>query len=189
MLLVKSEPKLCHKITIQALLGDMDSTTCRVDDMVMTDLYNAHIVLGRTIITVDSELNVLKKREIPDSLDAISPDLDLGVALVCTYADHGCQSSEIRWIDLDTLQPIRIEPENFEQSDYVTFLPDGESFLLGVCGTLIRKDVNTGGSIILAELANHCPTEYVISVDWRYIAIQAGGGGNVPVSLFRIGGE
>ncbi len=159
---------------------------------VVTDPYNALILLGSTLLTVDSELNIMNQQDIPGGFSAIAPNLDIAIAPLCTYADHGCQSAEIRWIDLDTLDIIRVfRSMELTDSGGVTFLRDGSAFLLNECGALVLSNTQTYSSMLIDAIDVACGNAFAISPDGHYLATPYGPAGDEfnrdYLQIYRIG--
>ena len=145
-------------------------------NFIVTDPYNSHLLLANnyqtsSLFTLDSDLNIISSPEIPFRFEAISPDMTIAIDAECTLANHGCQSAEIIWYELPTLQQIQSLTSDYAEIRHVTFTPDGEELLLGGC-RLQTFNAQSRESIPMEDINIACYEPYLISPDWNYLIVQ-----------------
>jgi WD40 repeat protein len=146
---------------------------------IVTDPYNSHLLLANnyqtsSLFTLDSDFNIISSQEIPFTFEAISPDMTIAIDPLCTAANHGCQSAEIVWYELPSLQQIHSAPSDYTDIRHVAFTPDGQEIVVGGC-RLQTFNAESRESIPTPDINIACLEPYLISADWHYLVVQAYG--------------
>ncbi|MEM9950475.1 MAG: SH3 domain-containing protein [Chloroflexota bacterium] len=157
---------------------------------VVTDVYNSHLLLANdyqtsSLFTLDANLNIISSQEIPFTFEAISPDMTVAIEPRCTFANHGCQSAEVIWYDLPTLQQIHSTASDYADLRHVTFTPDSREFMLGGC-RLQTFDTVSRENIPIRDINIACYEPYLISPDWNYLIVQAYGADDEASDSLRL---